>query len=126
MTVRSTYFPMLLSFVAAFAPPPAAWALPLAPEACERARGEQTELSSKGVAIDVAKGGEWGRANLDRARLAQVARWIELEEQNSLPLPASPDRSQGSTWVGRHQDEGDGRGGQAQAQGSREIHAQRG
>lgn len=90
MTVRSTYFPMLLSFVAAFAPPPAAWALPLAPEACERARGEQTELSSKGVAIDVAKGGEWGRANLDRARLAQVARWIELEEQILFRCPRPP------------------------------------
>lgn len=90
MTVRSTHFPMLLSFVAAFAPLPSAWALPLAPEACERARNEQTELSSKGVAVDVAKGGEWGRANLDGTRLAQVARWIELEEQILFRCPRPP------------------------------------
>lgn len=68
----------------------AAAALPLAPEACDRAREEQETLNALGVADDVARGGDWGRTNLDRARLAQVARWIELQENLLFKCPRKP------------------------------------
>lgn len=55
-------------------------AAPAAPEECERARSEQTALSSTGAADDLAKGAEWARTNLAPERLKRVARWIELEE----------------------------------------------
>jgi hypothetical protein len=55
-------------------------AAPAAPEECDRARSEQTALSSSGAVDDLAKGPEWGRANLAPDRLKRIARWIELEE----------------------------------------------
>lgn len=55
-------------------------AAPAAPEECDRARSEQAALSSSGAGDDLAKGPEWGRANLAPDRLKRIARWIELEE----------------------------------------------
>lgn len=81
---------VILSLAVIIAPLSMAWALPMAPEACDRARSEQAVLSSQGVASEVAKGGDWGRANLGPDRLAQVARWIELEEQILFKCPRPP------------------------------------
>ncbi|MGE5267091.1 MAG: hypothetical protein ACM3L9_06970 [Deltaproteobacteria bacterium] len=78
-----------LSFAVAalgvFAPP--APALPLAPEDCERARAEQTNLEAAGVATDMAQGAEWARANLSTDRLKRVQRWIELQERILFRCP---------------------------------------
>ncbi|OYW53565.1 MAG: hypothetical protein B7Y80_14470 [Hyphomicrobium sp. 32-62-53] len=67
-------------------------ALPMAPEACDQAKAEQTSLETSGVARDMAQGPEWARANLSVDRLQRVARWIELEEQILFrcPRPAPP------------------------------------
>lgn len=64
-----------------------AMALPMQPEECERARVEQGALAASGTAEDVARGGEWGRANLTDDRLRKVQRWIELEEQILFRCP---------------------------------------
>jgi hypothetical protein len=67
-------------------------AVPMAPEACEQAKSEQSSLESAGVARDMAQGPEWARANLPVDRLQRVARWIELQEQILFrcPRPAPP------------------------------------
>jgi len=69
-----------------------AHALPMAPEACDQAKAEQTSLETSGVARDMAQGPEWARANLSVDRLQRVARWIELQEQILFrcPRPAPP------------------------------------
>jgi hypothetical protein len=71
--------------VAAFVP--AVAALPLAPEDCEKARAEQTNLEAVGVAADMAQGAEWARANLSPDRLKRVQRWIELQERVLFRCP---------------------------------------
>lgn len=53
---------------------------PLAKEACEALKGEHAGLVQAGLPDVLTKGPEWGRDNLDKARLAQVRRYIELEE----------------------------------------------
>lgn len=67
-------------------------ALPMAPEACERAKAEQSSLETSGVTRDMAQGPDWARANLPVDRLQRVARWIELQEQILFrcPRPAPP------------------------------------
>ena len=66
---------------------PAAPALPMAPEECERVRAEKTNLEQAGVAADMAQGAGWARANLPPDRLKRVQRWIELEEQVLFRCP---------------------------------------
>jgi hypothetical protein len=66
---------------------PAAAALPLAAEECERVRAEKTNLEQAGVAADMAQGAGWARANLSPDRLKRVQRWIELEEQVLFRCP---------------------------------------
>lgn len=76
-----------ISFMASIA-----MALPMAPEACERAKTEQLSLETAGAARDMAQGPEWARSNLPVDRLQRVARWIELQEQILFrcPRPAPP------------------------------------
>lgn len=62
-------------------------ALPMAPEACEQAKAEQSTLETSGVARDMAQGPEWARTNLPVDRLQRVARWMELQEQILFRCP---------------------------------------
>jgi hypothetical protein len=66
---------------------PAAPALPMAADECERVRAEKANLEQAGVAADMAQGAEWARANLPPDRLKRVQRWIELEEQMLFRCP---------------------------------------
>jgi hypothetical protein len=56
-------------------------AAPLDEEACKGAKTEREGLVAKGVESDIARGPEWGKANLPPDRLKEVARLIELNEQ---------------------------------------------
>ncbi len=64
-----------------------AQALPLDPAACETVRVEKSELDAAGVGVDVQRGPDWGKSNLDEAGFKKVARWIELEEQLKFRCP---------------------------------------
>lgn len=64
-----------------------AWALPMAPEDCDRARSEQTSLETAGVKSDMAQGAAWAQTHLQPDRLKRIARWIELEEQIQFRCP---------------------------------------
>ena len=57
---------------------------PLGKEACEALVVEQQALITAGVKDDVAKGPVWGKANLNSGRLAQVGRYLDVEEQLSF------------------------------------------
>lgn len=76
-----------LAFAALGAFAPAAPALPLAPEDCDRARVEQTNLEAAGVGADMAQGADWARSNLSPERLKRVQRWIELQERILFRCP---------------------------------------
>lgn len=54
---------------------------PLPAETCATIKSEQDTLTAAGVATDLAKGPAWAKANLPRERLAQISRYISLEEQ---------------------------------------------
>ena len=75
---------------------PAAPALPMAADECERVRAEKANLEQAGVAADMAQGAEWARANLPPDRLKRVQRWIELEEQMLFrcPRPKPPPQAE--------------------------------
>lgn len=62
-------------------------ASPLDPAACETVRVEKSELDAAGVGVDVQRGPDWGKSNLDEAGFKKVARWIELEEQLKFRCP---------------------------------------
>ena len=59
----------------------AAGAAPLDEEACNTLEQERAGLITAGANQDMAKGAEWGRANLNQERLTRVQRLIELDEQ---------------------------------------------
>jgi hypothetical protein len=80
---------------------------PAAPEECERARSEQTDLASNGAADDLAKGPEWARANLAPDRLKKVARWIELQEVILFRCPR-PKPAKGPETAARTDDDATG------------------
>lgn len=54
---------------------------PLAKDMCDALAAEQQTLLATGVRDDFAKGADWGKSNLKTDRLAQIARYIYLEEQ---------------------------------------------
>jgi hypothetical protein len=56
-------------------------AVPLSEEACNTLEQERAGLITAGANHDLAKGAEWGRANLDQERLSRVQRLIEIDEQ---------------------------------------------
>jgi hypothetical protein len=59
----------------------AALAEPLPKVECDKLKTEQAQLAAGGVKEWIAKGPAWGRDNLGRDKLAQVERYIVLEEQ---------------------------------------------
>ena len=61
-----------------------ALAEPLGKEACEGLVAEQQVLIAAGVKDDFAKGADWGKANLKSVRLAEVSRYLDVEEQLSF------------------------------------------
>lgn len=54
---------------------------PLAKEDCDRHKTEHEALINGGIKDDLAKGPEWGKANLRADRLKSIERYIALEEQ---------------------------------------------
>ena len=58
-----------------------ALAAPLDEEACKGIKTEREGLVAKGLESDIARGPEWGKANLPPDRLKEIARMIELNEQ---------------------------------------------
>lgn len=54
---------------------------PLGAEACKEVKAERETLLARGLEADIARGPEWGKANLAPERLKEIARYIELTEQ---------------------------------------------
>src|SRR5262245_26658494 len=67
----------LIALVALLTP---AGAAPLDADACFKLMGEHNQLETAGIEQDMAKGAAWAKANLAPEKLAQVRRFIELEE----------------------------------------------
>lgn len=59
--------------------PPAASAAPLDKETCEKIKAEQATLTS--AKESMAKGAEWGKANLSKEKLQEIQKYIQNEEQ---------------------------------------------
>jgi hypothetical protein len=55
-------------------------AAPLDADTCAKLATEHGELEVAGIDKEMAKGPDWGKANLGPEKLAQVRRFIELEE----------------------------------------------
>jgi hypothetical protein len=79
-------------------------AAPLDADTCEKVKVEHGQLEQAGIEQDLAKGAAWGKANLAADRLAQVRRFIELEEQllfrcrnkTLVHLPPEPEAAPGA------------------------------
>jgi hypothetical protein len=56
-------------------------AAPLNRAACKGLKVEREALIAKGIKADIAKGPAWGKASLGPARLDEIRRFIELNEQ---------------------------------------------
>lgn len=57
---------------------------PLANDACEALNVEQATLYAGGVKDDMAKGPDWAKGNVKPARLKDIQRFIEIEEQQNF------------------------------------------
>ena len=55
-------------------------ASPLDADTCNKMMVEQGTLETAGVEQDLAKGPEWAKSNLSADKIAQIRRFIELEE----------------------------------------------
>jgi len=66
-----------------------AGAVPLDEEACNTLEQERAGLITAGANQDMAKGADWGVANLSQERLARVQRLIEIDEQITFRCPVS-------------------------------------
>lgn len=86
-SARNLLVPLMLAVAAT----PATAAM-LEPQLCTDLKVELTLLQGKGVALDMAKGPEWGKANLPRDRLKEIERLIHVEEQLAFrcPQPKKP------------------------------------
>jgi hypothetical protein len=62
-------------------------AAPLDEAACAALRAARDSLVANGVQSDMARGPEWGKANLAPDRLKEVARLIEVDEQIAFRCP---------------------------------------
>ncbi len=71
---------LLLYLIALVALLTQARAAPLDGDACVKLMGEHNQLETAGIERDMAKGPAWAKANLAPEKLAQVRRFIELEE----------------------------------------------
>jgi hypothetical protein len=56
-------------------------AAPLDVAQCEALRAEQAQLEGKGARVDLGRGAQWGKANLQQPRLDQVEKLITIDEQ---------------------------------------------
>jgi hypothetical protein len=78
-------------------------AAPLDADTCAKLEGEQEQLEGLGVEKEMAKGPAWAKANLAPEKLAQVRRFIELEElilfrcrrKSLVTLPPEPEAAAG-------------------------------
>src|SRR5262249_42326109 len=94
-------------------------AAPLEKEECAKLKDEQGALEAQGVRANLAKGPEWGKANLQADKLEQVRRVIDVDEQLvfrcagkplwALPANAEPGAEQSSEAEGAHTDRAPGR-----------------
>jgi hypothetical protein len=73
-------------------------ATPLDVEACSKLETEQEQLEQAGARGNLEKGADWGKANLDAGKLAQVRRLLEIDEQLIF-------RCRGKTWAAIHDDD---------------------
>jgi hypothetical protein len=71
---------LLLYLIALLALLTQARAAPLDADACTKLMGEHNQLETAGIERDMAKGPAWAKANMAPEKLAQVRRFIELEE----------------------------------------------
>lgn len=64
---------------------------PLTADACERLRAEKGELLKAGVAGNMNRGPAWAKANLDKAKLGEIERYLDVEDALAFrcarPLP---------------------------------------
>ncbi len=79
--MQAMRWPLAAVIVALAAVSGGARAAPLDEAACSAAKTERDGLVAKGLDADIARGAEWGKANLPPDRLKEVARLIELNEQ---------------------------------------------
>lgn len=50
-------------------------------ETCEQLKGEQAKFLASGIAEDIQKGVDWGKANLTPERIREIEHFILLDEQ---------------------------------------------
>lgn len=74
--------------LAVAAGPAPARAAPLDEAVCKDLDAQQKQLELQGIKDDLAKGPEWGKANLTMARLAVVKQYIEITEEVSFHCPS--------------------------------------
>lgn len=65
----------------ALAPLTALAAPKLDKETCDQLKGEQAKFMASGIASDLQKGPDWGKANLPPERLREIEHFILLDEQ---------------------------------------------
>lgn len=73
-----------LAILAALVVVGSAVAEPLPKEDCDKLSAEQTALDQSGIKELLAKGADWGRGNLERAKLRLIERYITVDEQLSF------------------------------------------
>jgi hypothetical protein len=87
-------------------------AAPLDAESCAKLMNEHGQLEQAGVEADMAKGPEWGKANLLPEKLDRIRRFIEIEEQllfrcrqkSLVTLPSEVEAAPGSDDKDKEQD----------------------
>ena len=77
----------VLLCVAGLAPATGAQAGILDTESCRRNKAEHDTLGGSGLREMMAKGPEWGKANLTRERVEQIRRFLALEEDIRFRCP---------------------------------------
>ncbi len=88
MHARCALYSLLpLAAAAALLPADLASAVPLDPQTCIQLREERLNLVMDGARDNMARGPEWGRANLTAVQLKAIARLIELDEQIGFRCP---------------------------------------
>jgi len=100
MRARFAFYSLLpLAGVAWFLPAGLATAAPLDPQTCIRLREERLNLVMTGTRDSMARGPEWGRANLTPVQLKEIERLIELDEQIGFRCPDVVATSEASSVV---------------------------
>lgn len=80
----------VLLVAAAVAAARIAAAAPLAKDACDALKSEQSALAAAGLRADMARGATWAKSNLGADRLKKITRLIEVDEQVLFRCPALP------------------------------------